>query len=215
MLGVHAAEPSNVSWTMVRQLLGPGDPGRYVPTQMKHLMLFSLTVMVVGCTDSEVGIESSAIEFDFPVPHLETPAQVENALRNAINSDRAIVFVHMDWAIMQPQRDFFTRFMLRYHQRLPDRSVGFHYVDCTPITSDYTPLKSLPGWPGSGRDIYARQGTGGWGDVIWIDHGIVQHVETIVESDDVDELIAKTNTFFATKKAHIKSVNGRARRCRS
>jgi hypothetical protein len=108
----------------------------------------------------------------------------------------------MDWAIMQPQRELFISFMLRYHQHFPDRSVGYHYVDCTPITSDYTPLKSLPGWPGSGREIYARQGTGGWGDVIWIDHGVVQHVETIQESNDVDELIAKTNKYFAPKK-HI------------
>jgi hypothetical protein len=167
---------------------------------MKQIILSSLIVMVVGCTGTEVGIESNVIEIEFSVPHLETPAQVENALRNAINSDRAIVFVHLDWAIMQPQRDLFTRFMLHYHHRFPDRSVGFHYLDCTPITSDYTPLKSLPDWPGSGRNIYALQGTGVWGDVIWIDHGVVRHVETIMESDDADELIAKTNTFFEPKK---------------
>lgn len=170
--------------------------------QMKPFVVLLLAVMALGCTDTGVDIEQRAVAFNFPVPTLESPEQVEDALRNAINSEFAIVFVHMDWAIMQPQRELFISFMLRYHQHFPDRSVGYHYVDCTPITSDYTPLKSLPGWPGSGREIYARQGTGGWGDVIWIDHGVVQHVETIQESNDVDELIAKTNKYFAPKK-HI------------
>ena len=45
---------------------------------------------------------------------LETPRDVELALRNAINSERAIVFVHLDWAIMAPHQQY-VRFMLEYY----------------------------------------------------------------------------------------------------
>jgi len=157
-------------------------------------------MLVAGCADQRGELPPPrVVELEFDVPKLKTPAQVQHALGNALASDRAVVFVHLDWAVMESQRDRFTRFMLAYHQQFPAHAVGFHYIDCTPISSDYTPLKSLPGWPGSGSEVFAQQGTGGWGDVIWLDHGVVRHVESILESQDATELVAKTRVFLAPR----------------
>ena len=173
-----------------------------VTTQMKQttFVWIILLLSLVGCSDPKSTPRSGATELKFSVPSLKTPTAVRHALANAVNSDRAIVFVHVDWSFMEPQRSLFLSLMEKYHQQFPNEPVGFHYVDCTSIPGNYTPLTSLPGWPGSGREYYVQHGTAGWGDAIWIDHGVVQHVESLHETKDVDELMKKTRRYFTAKK---------------
>lgn len=188
-----------------------------VSSEMKQFNLLSLifTVMVVGCVDPEFGAGPTVTNITFAVPELDDPADVEHAIGNSLTSDSAVVFVHVDWAIMEPQRERFTRFVLRHYQRFPRGAVGFHYVDCTPITGDASPLplKSLPGWPGSGRKLYAQQGTAGSGDLIWIKQGVVCHVEPNLDAGNADELVDKTLSFFGHDRTGTNEpVKARAQR---
>jgi hypothetical protein len=162
----------------------------------QNLPLLLISAVIAGCADPGMPtMDSVDVRID-QVPRLESPGDVERALANAINSDRAVVFLHLDWAIMKPQRALYLRCIDEYSQRFPEDDVRFHYIDCTPITHDYTPLTSLPGWPGSGDNIYTN-GTGGWGDVVWIEHGVVRHVEAMYESKSAADFIARTRRFLA------------------
>ncbi len=163
---------------------------------------FALFVTI--CVLSPIGCERDSRNADLAVKEmvasfesakLETEADVERVVTNAATSERAIMFVNVDWAIMEPQRTRFAQFAINYHRNNPDDSVLFHYVDCTPVTNGYAPLRSLAGW----RELQEAAGTAlihGWGELVWMHNGRVLHVERILNFKTTEDLIEKTNSLM-------------------
>ena len=159
------------------------------------------------CIVAPLGCERDSRNVDLPVKEmvasfgsarLETKEDVQRVVTNAALSERAIVFVNVDWAIMEPQRTRFAQFVINYHRKHPDDSVLFHYVDCTPVTNGYAPLKSLAGW----RDLQKAAGTAlihGYGEIVWMHNGRVLHVEGILNFETTEDLIEKTRTLMPPK----------------
>ena len=167
---------------------------------LPYSLVIAISAMLLGCnngpeTPATLFVPSNT-EVHNVVPNLETPDDVRRAISRAIDAKRAIVFVHVDWSIMEPWHNRFCSFATSYHDRYPDDPVQFHQIDVTPTTNDRSPLTSMPGWPGTGREIYVKSGTGGCGDIIWINEGIVQHVEMVSETSNAEGLITKTLAFF-------------------
>src|SRR5690606_9152797 len=131
----------------------------------------------------------------FSAASLDTPEQVEHVVANAASSERAVLFIHVDWAIMSPQHDRFAEFATDFQQAEPGNQVGFHFVDCTPVSQGYAPLKALPGW----MDLQREAGGSlihGWGEVVWMDEGRVLHVQKILDFPSSKELIAMTESLM-------------------
>ena len=94
---------------------------------------------------------------------------------------------------MKSQRRQFAEFAAAYHDTYPRSDVLFHYVDCTPVTQGYAPLKELDGW----NDLRGGSGpTYGYGEVVWMANGRVVRVEPITNSESTSSLIQKTNRVF-------------------
>src|SRR5690349_2721102 len=94
--------------------------------------------MSVTAAPPEVSVAELAAKLE--KTSLESEAEVAGVVANAAAAPRAIMFVHVDWAPMEPFRTRFAKFMLAYQAKHPNEPVMFHYVDCTPITSSYAPL---------------------------------------------------------------------------
>jgi len=126
---------------------------------------------------------------------LETEEDVQLVVSHAAASKRAIMFINIDWAILGNERKRFAEFMVAYHHKHQDDPVLFHYVDCTPVTSGYYPLRSLSGW----KELESTKGTSlvhGWGEVVWMEHGHVLHVERILNFDTTQRLIEITESLL-------------------
>jgi hypothetical protein len=156
--------------------------------------------MFPGCNHSEPKREVPLEELVVSLAHasLETEADVQAVVSDAARSPRAIMFVHVDWAIMEPQRTRFAAFMLEYYRTYPADPMLFHYVDCTSVTNDYAPLEALAGW----QELENAAGTSlihGWGELVWMEHGRVLHVERILNFDTASELVEKTQSLMPAR----------------
>jgi hypothetical protein len=86
------------------------------------------------------------------------------------------VFVRLDWSMDSLITTFpFAQFTLDYHSSHPDRKLLFHYIDCTSIADDYSPLTDIPGWQNLADRRRLPQG---WGKVVWLKNGRVLRVES-------------------------------------
>ena len=74
---------------------------------------------------------------------LANQSDVQIAVDNAAGAELSIIFVHVDWAIMQLCHKPYATLMLDWRRLHANDPIMFHYVDCT---SGYAPLYSLPGW---------------------------------------------------------------------
>lgn len=173
-----------------------------------RLLVLLCMLAIWGCNrdapETEVRVDETvaSLEVDelvasFDNVNLETEADVQHVVSNAAASPRAIMFVHLDWASMEPQRTRFAEFMLEYQRTYPDGQILFHYVDCTPVTNGYAPLRSLPGW----QKLHEAAGTSlihGWGELVWMEKGRVLHVERILDCGSAAELVEKTDRLLPT-----------------
>lgn len=142
-----------------------------------------------------VGLRVDEIVTSLEDASLETEADVERAVANASASERAVIFVHVDWAPMLQQQRRFAEFMLAYQQKHPTDPLMFHYVDCTPVTDGYAPLRSLPGW----RELQEAAGVSlihGHGEMVWLKRGRVLRVEPILNFNSAAALVRKTETLM-------------------
>jgi hypothetical protein len=124
---------------------------------------------------------------------LRTEADVQGVVSHAAACERAILFVNVDWAIMEPQQTRFAQFAFDWHETHPNDDVQFHYVDCT-VTHNYGPLRSLAGW----AELEKQAGglIHGWGELVWMEKGRVLHVERILNFQSSVQLIDKTNALL-------------------
>jgi len=158
-------------------------------------------VTCMGClrvdADGKVNIDDLVASFNGA--RNETEVGVQNAVDNAAASERAIMFVHVDWASMQPQQQQFAQFIIEYHRKHSATPVMFHYVDCTPITDGYSPLRALPGWQELEAD--GQSLIHGWGELVWIERGRVLHVERIINFKSASELVNKTEQLMSLNRS--------------
>lgn len=130
---------------------------------------------------------------------LATKDDVERVVANAVASERAIMFIHVDWAPMEYQRTLYAQIMLQYARLYPDESLGFHYVDCTSIGGDYSPLTSIAGW----WDVQRTAGAsliGGHGELVWLERGRLLHVEPTLDFASPEEIVRKTDYLMPPKR---------------
>jgi hypothetical protein len=126
------------------------------------------------------GSLEASLKEQFASVQCETEAEVEGIVAHAAACKRAIMFIHLGWAPMHVHHDRYISFMLQYNKTHPNKPIHFHYVDCTPITNGYRPLRALEGWKG----LEEKRGGGslihGNGELVWVQDGRVVHVETLL-----------------------------------
>jgi hypothetical protein len=110
----------------------------------------------------------------------ESLSQVDTvrAIQNARSAKLTVVFVHLDWSIDSQLATYpFAQCMLDHYSSHPNSEVLFHYVDCTDLTDNYSPLTEIPGW----RELECEVGGSlihGYGEVAWMKSGRVLRVES-------------------------------------
>lgn len=140
--------------------------------------------------------ESVRLSFESSIGMSER--DVAAVVENAAQSHRAVVFVYLPWAPMRPQTDRFAELVVDWHANHKHVPVGFHFIDFSDVGNGYRPLTNLPGWPArDGRPDVGR--IGGWGELVWIDHGRVVHIQSAMDFSDGDELVALTRNLFKTQ----------------
>lgn len=162
----------------------------------KSVVIF---VVLIGCESgcsrsTKTSTPNADVLASFESVHFQTPAEVQHVIDHALDSEHAVIFVNLRWATLQFEQRRFAQFALDYRSLYPDDSVLFHYLDCTPITDDYTPLSSMPGWKElekPGRSLIQ-----GYGELVWIRHGRVVHVEPSTNFQVTSDLIHKTEELF-------------------
>jgi hypothetical protein len=103
---------------------------------------------------------------------LETPESVHEALAGAVESQRAVVLVSVNWAPMKPYREQFEEFASEWRRQRPQMPVSFHIIDFTCVSDGYAPITRLPGWSEILRRSVGHP-FGGFGDYVWIRNGRV------------------------------------------
>lgn len=97
---------------------------------------------------------------------------------------------------MNRQRDLFLRFAAVCKNKYPG-VICFRYIDFTDVSGDYPQLFSLPGWAELRQQRGGDALIHGYGELVWMDHGDVVHVERPLNYKDETELIAKTDSLFS------------------
>jgi hypothetical protein len=171
---------------------------KYSPIQ--GVTLVGLSLLLTGCDrpQNTPPISVEELTASLRAATLETEAAVERVVSIAAASERAVMFVHVDWAIMGPQRTRFAEFMRDYNRSHPGNNLGFYYVDCTAITSGYAPLTKLPGW----AELEAAAGTSllhGYGELVWLERGRVVGVKQILSFATTAELMQETERLMSAK----------------
>ena len=135
---------------------------------------------------------------------LDNTAEVVNAIENARNAEQAVVFVRLRWSAQSEWATFpFAQFMLDYSHSHPNSRLLFHYIDCTSITSDYSPLTDIPGWQELENDCPLIQG---YGELAWLKNGRVLRVEPIHDIwdfDAIEKLIAITDELMSAPERPV------------
>jgi hypothetical protein len=151
-----------------------------------------------GCERSELTSRYKEISANIAASSLTSDFEVQRIVSSAAAAERAIVFVHVGWAPMEPQRTRYAQFAHDYLELHPQENLEFYYVDCTPVTSGYAPLKRLAGW----AELEAAAGASliqGWGELVWMERGRVLHVERIQNFESISGLLNKTEALMPIK----------------
>ncbi|WP_145453696.1 hypothetical protein [Gimesia panareensis] len=162
---------------------------------LHFVFLFALSFSALpGC--DRMGSKHHAVEpmLEFTFSQLETAEDVQHAVDEATSHSEAIFLVHVDWAPMNLQRQRFAEFQRDYKARYPKSGLAFRYIDCTPVTQGYIPLRALPGWKQLEELKNGASLVHGYGELVWYKNGRVLHVENPLNFDSLDELIAKTES---------------------
>lgn len=164
-------------------------------SRFQFVALASMSLMMCGCRPREQPLERaispSELVETFRANRLETEAEVERVVSHAGAAERAVMFIHVDWAPMEPQQTRFAELILAYRKAHSRDDLKFFYVDCSAITQGYASLRQLRGW----KELEAARGTSlvhGWGELIWLRQGQVLAGERILDVAPVSEALKKT-----------------------
>jgi hypothetical protein len=115
-------------------------------------------------------------------------------IEKAMKANQSIVFVHVEWALMDAQRRKFCDFVSAYRKAHLNDGTSFHYIDFTHVVHNKESLKELKrlnGWSELPSGVIH-----GNGELIWTKRGKVVSFEPIM-SFTLDELVKKTETTFS------------------
>ena len=157
-------------------------------------MLASGMMALVGCNQTSIQSQTSQELIDFPYTKLETVADVQRAVDEATSKPYAILLVHVSWAPMVHQRRRFAEFKRDFGVKYPTSDLQFRYIDCTPVTSGYEPLRKLDGWQELEEKNNGSSLVHGYGELVWCKNGRVLHVERPLDFSSTDGMIAKTES---------------------
>jgi hypothetical protein len=122
---------------------------------------------------------------------IKSAEDVQRIVSSAAAADRAIMFIHVDWALMDAQRMRFDQLVSEYLRLHPRENVEFYYVDCTSVTEGYAPLRQLRGW----KELEHATATSlihGWGEIVYLERGRVLRVEPLLNSASTAESVRRT-----------------------
>lgn len=167
------------------------------------LMLAICSIALQGCgnrkSDPATKTGQPLIPLEFT--QLETESDVQAAVDEATSHQHTIIFVHVDWAPMFFQRQRFAEFKQAFQAKYPGNDLAFRYIDCTPVTDGYKPLRSLAGW----KELKESKGNNslvhGYGELAWVRNRHVMHVERPLDFSDANALIEKTESLAMTENA--------------
>ncbi len=170
--------------------------------RLHTLLAFTLSLMVLlGCGGMNPATPTAEESSDFVFSPLENAEEVQRAVSEATSHPNAILLVHVDWAPMVLQQERFAEFKRAYKTKYPQSDLLFAYIDCTAITDDYAPLRSLPGW----KKLQDQQGGSslvhGNGELVWCKNGVVLNVENPFAFESTDALILKTESLGMVRTA--------------
>lgn len=115
----------------------------------------------------------------------------------------SISYLHLAWSVeSQARQAEFADFALAWHGLHPESPVEFHFLDCSLITSDYSPLHELSGWQ---RDKHV---VGGFGEILWMKEGRVIDFGKIGDFSSIDALIAKAESLVEISQGEKEVLRG-------
>lgn len=136
--------------------------------------------------------------------NLKNRAAVELAVAAAIANPRTVIYVNVNWsATAVVQREDFERFATDWQRTHPALPVSFYCIDFT-STSDYSPIKSLPGWAET-LERTGRFAFHGNGELAWVVDGRLVDVGRIGFGDS-KEFIQQTARLFAESNGDAPSI---------
>ncbi len=153
----------------------------------------------IGCTAEVPERRVDELAESVAAVECQTEEDVRRVVAHAGTSHRAVLFIHVDWAVMAPQRRLIAEFAAHYHQVLPGSDLLFHYVDCSPVTHDYAPLRELDGWKELEDAAGGGSLIGGAGELVWMHRGRVLHVESIIGFKSSSSFVQKTKDIFSQR----------------
>lgn len=177
---------------------GSVNAGVTCPMNSRRLFLITSLTALVSCrkSRSESDRRSEWLRFAERA-RMKRSADVELAVRNAQRSDRAVIFVHVDWSMdMYFVGPTFIEFCEAYNSLRGLPAVGFHYIDFSPATEGYLPLRNLDGW----KELESQRGGGslihGQGEVAWLKRGRAVAVQRIEYDMTPEDLLIQTLSAF-------------------
>jgi hypothetical protein len=164
------------------------------------ILVASFLVAPIGCTSNERQSEfptddAKKLAKELWETCLDNKVDVEHAIQNARNAEQSVVFIGLRWSATSQWATFpYAQFMLDYNSSHPDSKLLFHYIDCTSLSDDYSPLTEIPGWHDSGAVIHGN------GELAWLKNGRVLRVEPICGFRDfrsIEKLTTITDELMA------------------
>ena len=112
----------------------------------------------------------------------------------AFSSPNAIVFLNVQWSKeCEIGRLQFAQFILDHRRYSPNDSLECKFVDVTEIAIDRSSLTAIPGWLKLTKQSGQRWLLMCKGEIAWVKHGRVIHVQPIGEFRTTQELMRKTD----------------------
>ena len=155
---------------------------------MRTTFLIFFTLTILGCSPGQPLPKPIVI-----VP-IATRSEIERVVAEAAREDRAIIFVHVGWAPMEPQKRLFLNFSNHWNRTNAKLPIAFYYLDFSIASRDYSPITNLPGWSET-HERLGRNPFHGNGEWAWILEGELVDIGPVWQASLAD-LDSRTSSAF-------------------
>jgi hypothetical protein len=154
-----------------------------------------VTSVVVGCRGTPASV-LDPMESELRRERVTWSQNLKLGIAESKSHERAVVFMHVDWATMSQQRSVFLRWVHRQRETRPTDRVFFQYLNCTEQSHEYASLRNLDGWKEIEESKKVRL-IGGYGEVMWMKNGKVFAIETMDVTMQPEDLMELTDRIFS------------------
>ena len=126
---------------------------------------------------------------------LTSRAAVHDAVREAADSPRAIVFIQVPYAVTQRHVEQFDEFAMQWHKTHGDFPVEFHRVSFHHACENYEPITDLPGYS-EWETNAGHHPFGGNGEWVWIADGRLTDIGSVFGVSN-SAITARTESAFS------------------